>query len=125
MTIPSLLAAGTTTLARSRFGIGSGILNMGRQVGTVLGTASLVAILAPVDLADPLVPYRHGLILLVGFFVAAGVVSAITLTRRTPAPGVDAQSWYSLRTRLGGPHDHGLRRCRPRRTGRGGLRMHP
>ncbi len=87
MTIPSLLAAGTASLAPSRFGTGSGILNMGRQVGTVLGAASLVAILAHVDLADPLAAYRHGLVLLIGFFAAAGAVSAIMLTRRPPAPG--------------------------------------
>jgi hypothetical protein len=43
--IPSLLGAGSASLTPSRFGTGSGILNMARQVGTVLGVASLIAAL--------------------------------------------------------------------------------
>ncbi|MGD0609644.1 MAG: MFS transporter, partial [Streptosporangiaceae bacterium] len=45
LTIPSLLAAGSASLPPERFGTGSGVLNMARQVGTVLGVAGLVAIL--------------------------------------------------------------------------------
>ena len=43
LTIPSLLGAGSAALPPARFGTGSGILNMARQIGTVLGVASLVA----------------------------------------------------------------------------------
>jgi MFS family permease len=49
LTIPSLLAAGSASLPPDRFGTGSGILNMARQVGTVLGVAGLIAILAHVS----------------------------------------------------------------------------
>jgi EmrB/QacA subfamily drug resistance transporter len=91
LTIPSLLGAGSASLAPGRFGTGSGILNTARQVGTVLGVAGLVAILSRVSSADPVVAYRHGVILIIAFFVAAGAVSAGLLTGRPvvaagPAP---------------------------------------
>jgi MFS family permease len=82
LAIPSLLGAGSASLPPARFGTGSGILNMARQVGTVLGVAGLVAILARIDPADPLAAFRHGLIMIVAFFAAAGVVSAGLLTAR-------------------------------------------
>jgi EmrB/QacA subfamily drug resistance transporter len=87
LTIPSLLGAGTASLAPARFGTGSGILNMARQVGTVLGVASLVAILSHVTGGDPLPAYRNGLVLIIAFFAAAGVVSAGLLTARVRPPG--------------------------------------
>ena len=89
LTLPSLLAAGSASLPPDRFGTGSGILNMGRQVGTVLGVAGLVAILAHVDRSDPIATYQHGLVLIIAFFASAAVVAAILLTTRTirrPAP---------------------------------------
>ena len=62
LTIPSLLGAGSASLTPARFGTGSGILNTARQVGTVLGVAGLVAILARVSAADPVAafPERPG-----------------------------------------------------------------
>jgi hypothetical protein len=87
LSIPSMLGAGSQSLTPSRFGTGSGILNTGRQVGTVLGVAALVAILAKVSAGDPLPAFRGGLVLVIAFFAAAGVVSAVTLTgRAAPAP---------------------------------------
>ena len=85
LTIPSLLGAGSTALTAARFGTGSGILNMGRQIGTVLGVAGLVAILTHISPADPVAAYRNGLVLVIAFFAAAGVVAAVLLTAR-PAP---------------------------------------
>jgi EmrB/QacA subfamily drug resistance transporter len=97
LAIPSLLAAGSASLAPARFGTGSGILNMARQVGTVLGVASLVAILSHAVPGDPLGAYRNGLILIIAFFAAAGVVCAGLLVARSrpvpaapPAPPVPA-----------------------------------
>src|SRR6202012_5546252 len=71
LAIPSLLGAGSASLPPARFGTGSGILNMARQVGTVLGVAGLVAILSHVSPADPLAAFRHGLWLIIPVFVAA------------------------------------------------------
>jgi hypothetical protein len=82
LSIPTLLAAGSASLTPARFGTGSGILNMGRQVGTVLGVASLIAVLAHVSATDPLAAFRHGLWLIIAFFVAAALIAAATLTRR-------------------------------------------
>ena len=82
LTIPSLLGAGSASLDAARFGTGSGILNMARQVGTVLGVASLVAILAHVSPVDALPVFRHAVILVIAFFASAAVASAAFLTGR-------------------------------------------
>jgi hypothetical protein len=86
LTIPSMLAAGSAALTPARFGTGSGILNTARQVGTVLGVAGLVAILAHVAAANPIAAFRHGLILIVAFFAAAAVTAAALLTGRPARP---------------------------------------
>ena len=62
---------------------------MARQVGTVLGVAGLVAILSRVSAADPVAAYRHGLILVIAFFAAAGVVSGVALGGRLGAVAPD------------------------------------
>ena len=91
LAIPSLLAAGSASLAPARFGTGSGILNVARQIGTVLGVAGLVAVLAHASRIDPLAAYRHGLVLIIAFFAAAALIAAAMLARRAvpataPAP---------------------------------------
>jgi EmrB/QacA subfamily drug resistance transporter len=85
LAIPTLLGAGTASLPAARFGTGSGVLNMARQLGSALGVAGLVAILASLDHGDPVTTFQHGLVLIIGFFAAAGLVSAALLTGR-PAP---------------------------------------
>ena len=72
LAIPSLLGAGSASLTPGRFGTGSGILNTARQVGTVLGVAGLVAILSKVSPVDPLVAYRHGVVLIIGVLRRGG-----------------------------------------------------
>ncbi|HTX26654.1 MAG TPA: MFS transporter [Streptosporangiaceae bacterium] len=91
LAIPSLLGAGSISLTPARFGTGSGILNTGRQVGTVLGVAALVAILSRLSPVDPVASYRNALVLIIAFFAAAGVVSAVLLTRADrPVPPREA-----------------------------------
>jgi hypothetical protein len=85
LAIPSLLGAGSLSLSPDRFGTGSGILNMARQVGTVLGVAALVAILAHLG-PDPIATFRHAIVLVIGFFAAAGLVAATLLTSRASSP---------------------------------------
>jgi EmrB/QacA subfamily drug resistance transporter len=84
LAIPSLLGAGSAGLPPASLGTGSGVLNMARQVGTVLGVAALVAALSVVT-PDPLIPFRRGIVLTITFFVAAGVVCVAVLTRRIRA----------------------------------------
>lgn len=82
LTIPSLLAAGSMSLPPARFGTGSGVLNMARQIGTVLGVAGLLAILTHLDPNDALASFREGVYLVAAFGVAAGLTSAAFLTGR-------------------------------------------
>jgi EmrB/QacA subfamily drug resistance transporter len=90
LAIPSLLGSGSAGLPAANFGTGSGILNMARQVGVVLGVAALVAALTS-PAAEPLVPFRHGITLTVAFFVAAGAVCLALLMRRAgPVAAVTA-----------------------------------
>jgi len=82
LAIPSLLGAGSVSLTPSRFGTGSGILNTARQVGTVLGVAGLVAILSRLSPTDAVATFQHGTVLIIAFFVAAGIVAAALLTQK-------------------------------------------
>jgi len=84
LSIPSLLGSGTSAVPAARFGTGSGILNMARQIGTVLGVAGLVAVLSKLAIGDPVTTYRHALVLIAGLFGGAGAVAAILLTARRP-----------------------------------------
>jgi hypothetical protein len=89
LTIPSLLAADSAAIPPARFGTGSGVLNMARQIGTVLGVAGLVAILAHLDRTDAVATFRKAIDLVAAFGITAGLTSAAFLTRRpssTPAP---------------------------------------
>ena len=86
LAIPALLGAGTAALPPARFGTGSGILNMARQIGTVLGVAGLVAILSHESAGAPVPTFRHGLTLIIALFAAAGVTAAAMLARRADVP---------------------------------------
>ena len=81
LTIPSLIGAGTASIPPARFGTGSGVLNMSRQIGTVLGVAGLIAILAGLHVADPIVAFARTELVIV-FFALAGITSATLLSRR-------------------------------------------
>jgi EmrB/QacA subfamily drug resistance transporter len=84
LAIPSLIGAGSMALPPDRFGTGSGILNMARQIGTVLGVAGVIAILAGSGLG-PATMFRHTTVLIAAFFLAAAAVAAVTITAR-PRP---------------------------------------
>jgi EmrB/QacA subfamily drug resistance transporter len=91
LTIPSLLGAGSVSLTPDRFGTGSGVLNMARQVGTVLGVAALVAILAHVG-PDPIATFRHAIELVIGFFAAAGIAAAALLAGKVGTSPAEARA---------------------------------
>jgi EmrB/QacA subfamily drug resistance transporter len=82
LAIPGLLGAGSASVPPDRFGTGSGVLNMARQIGIVLGVAGLVGILADIVPGDPLSTFRHGLALIIGLVAGAALVAAALLTRR-------------------------------------------
>ena len=85
LAIPSLIGAGSASIPPARFGTGSGVLNMARQIGTVFGVAGLIAILAGLNATNPVATFRHGVVLIILSFALAGVVSAVLLTKRTTA----------------------------------------
>jgi EmrB/QacA subfamily drug resistance transporter len=101
LSIPSLLGAGTSAIPAARFGTGSGILNTGRQIGTVLGVAGLVAVLSRLAIGDPVITFRHAVALIAALFAGAGAVAAIVLTA-TPGEGADGARRRLLLTRLSG-----------------------
>jgi EmrB/QacA subfamily drug resistance transporter len=77
LTLPSLSSAAAASLPPARFATGAAVLIMSRQIGTVLGVASLVAILGTPAAGDPLASFDRGW----GFMViAAGLASAAALT---------------------------------------------
>jgi EmrB/QacA subfamily drug resistance transporter len=92
LVIPSLVGAGTMALPSSRFGTGSGIINMGRQIGTVIGVAALVAILDALHPINPIPTFKHGILLIVGLSLGAGLISLLIgrLPVRTQAPSPTA-----------------------------------
>ena len=85
LTLPSLIAAATQGLHPSRFGSGSGLLNVGRQLGTVIGVSALIAVLGGASAGDPLSPYRHGVGLVIGLIALAALAGTATLVRRPAA----------------------------------------
>jgi EmrB/QacA subfamily drug resistance transporter len=86
LTLPSLIAAGTRGLEPARFGSGSGVLNMGRQLGTVIGVSALIAVLTGARSADPVTTYRLGVVLVIALLTLAAVTTGATLTRAPAAP---------------------------------------
>jgi EmrB/QacA subfamily drug resistance transporter len=95
LAIPALLGAGSASLPPARFGTGSGILNMARQIGTVLGVAALVAILSHAVRGDPVPAFRHALVLIIALFAGAGLVAAALLAARprgAPTPQAPAEA---------------------------------
>jgi MFS family permease len=76
LALPTLTAASATALPPQRFATGSGIMNMGRQVGAVLGVAILVSVLGKPHGADAAhTAFRHGWYVTIVISVLAAIVS--------------------------------------------------
>jgi hypothetical protein len=81
LVIPTLTGAGASSLAPERFATGAAVLTMGRQVGSALGVAILVAVLGAG--ATTVSDFRSGwLISLVGGLSAAVVFAALGSVRQ-------------------------------------------
>jgi EmrB/QacA subfamily drug resistance transporter len=85
--IPTLTGAGASSLAPERFATGAAVLTMGRQVGSALGIAILVAVLGTGTVA---VSGFHSawLISALGGLTAGVALAALGSAVRTPAPPV-------------------------------------
>ncbi|WP_020659203.1 MFS transporter [Amycolatopsis benzoatilytica] len=97
--LPSLSGVVGLVLPPAKWGAGSSMINTARQIGTVLGTAVLVAIYGGTPaLAD----YRHGWLFLIAAALGSALAAAAIATRRNfadhylpPAP----ESWLTGRIR--------------------------
>jgi EmrB/QacA subfamily drug resistance transporter len=104
LTIPSLLGAGTGAIPPAWFGTASGVLNMSRQVGTVLGVAGLIGLLSHGDAAAGMPEFRHGVELAIAFFAAAALSSAVALGRTA----AQSKSASDITLPSGAPHHAAL-----------------
>jgi hypothetical protein len=74
MSLPSVSAAAFASLPAGRLSTGSGILNMSRQVGTVLGVAVLVATVGDGSGAAAIDDFRNGYLAMALISFASGIV---------------------------------------------------
>jgi len=104
LTLPTLIAASASALPAQRFATGSGILNMARQVGSVLGVAVLVSILGtPHSPSSALGTFRHAWNAVVVVSVLAVLVSLFVRRPIMPAtpPPLDCPSVGAERPDVG------------------------
>jgi EmrB/QacA subfamily drug resistance transporter len=83
LALSSLSGASAASLPPARFATGSAIFTMGRQMGTVLGVAILVAILGSSDQADALTAFQHGWTF-VAIAAATGAALSLSIGRVVP-----------------------------------------
>ena len=81
LTLPTMMATGTSSLPSSSFATGSAVINMFRQLGLAIGVAVLIAVLgSPHTPADTLDVYRCGWIVVAAISFVAALVGLVTLT---------------------------------------------
>jgi EmrB/QacA subfamily drug resistance transporter len=85
--LPQLMAAATAALPPHQSAAGSGLVNMGRQVGLVLGTSIMVGILGT-GLPD-LAHFQHVWVFMAITSLVAGVAALAMEAVRRPAPAED------------------------------------
>ena len=92
LTLPTLMATGSSTLPPQSFATGSAVVNMVRQLGLAVGVAVLIAVLgSPGSPAATLAAYQRGWTVIAAVSFAAGVVALGLLTsRRAAAAAVPA-----------------------------------
>jgi hypothetical protein len=81
LTLPTMMATGTSLLPPSSFATGSAVINMFRQIGLAIGVAVLIAVLgSPRTPAATLDVYRRGWIVVAAISFVAALVGLVTLT---------------------------------------------
>ena len=92
LTLPTLVATGTSSLPPHAFATGSAVVNMLRQVGLAVGVAVLIAVLGtPLSPAATLSAYQRASWVIAAISVAGGIVGLVLLTvrRRSTAAEVE------------------------------------
>ena len=89
LTIPSSQGAGTSTLPPHRLATGTAVLNMARQIGTVLGVAILVAI---VGTGAQVSAFQDAWIVLVATSATASLAMLATRSKAVQAPAAPVEA---------------------------------
>jgi MFS family permease len=88
LTLPTMMATGTSSLPSRSFATGSAVVNMFRQIGLAVGVAVLIAILgSPHSSAATLNAYRDALAVIAAISVASGIAGVALLVGRRSAHG--------------------------------------
>ena len=91
LTLPTLMATGSSTLPPRSFATGSAVVNMVRQLGLAVGVAVLIAVLGPPGSpAATLAAYQRGWTVIAAVSFTAGVVAFGLLTTRRSASAMPA-----------------------------------
>jgi EmrB/QacA subfamily drug resistance transporter len=90
LVIPTLTGAGASSLAPDRFATGAAVLTMGRQIGSALGVAVLVAVLGTV--ASTASDFHGAWLISMVAALAAGVALAALGPLRRPVAAVPADA---------------------------------
>jgi MFS family permease len=87
LTLPTMMATGTSSLPPHSLATGSAVVNMFRQIGLAVGVAILIAVLGtPRSAAATLDVFRHGWIVVAAISLLGAVAARWLLERR---PGVE------------------------------------
>ncbi len=88
LTLPTLMATGSSSLPPPSFATGSAVVNMLRQVGLAIGVAVLIAVLgSPGSAAATLTAYQRGSWVIAAIAFAGGLVGLPLLSAHRRAPG--------------------------------------
>ena len=117
--LPALVAGAVSALPPARFATGGAVLNMARQIGSVLGVAILLAVVGmPADRAQALQGFHRGWLFVTASAVAAaGAALVVRPARRTATRPVHAEP-----RRAGGRHRPDITDIRPGGRHRPGIR---
>ncbi len=95
LTLPTMMATGTSTLPSHSLATGSAVVNMFRQIGLAVGVAILIAVLGTPHTPDQtLEVYRRGWIVIAAISLASAPIALWLLGR-----GREAESPYAVDTR--------------------------
>ncbi|WP_007519611.1 MULTISPECIES: MFS transporter [Pseudofrankia] len=88
LVLPTLTAGATTVLPADRFATGSAVMNMSRQVASVLGVAVLIAVVGAPARQHLVSAFHEGWWFVAASSLAASVIAFAGLRPRRPAPSL-------------------------------------
>ena len=106
LTLPTMMATGTSSLPPHAFATGSAVVNMFRQIGLAIGVAILIAVLgSPHSSAAILDVYRRGWIVIAAISVASAFLGLTVLRRerRAEAPSEPVAAAAAAAALVSGP----------------------